>query len=136
MPITTRKKNLIFVFGSNEAGLHGGGAALVAAKQHDMPYGKSYGHYGSAFGIPTKCERIETLGLNIINVYVQGFLAFARGRPKMEFMVTQIGCGLAGLNAADIAPMFVEAPDNCWFDQAWEPYLEPYRPRSYWGTFP
>ena len=53
MPITTRKKNLVFCFGSNEGGFHGAGAAKVAMQQYGMPYGKSYGHYGNAFGIPT-----------------------------------------------------------------------------------
>lgn len=122
----------VFVFGSNEAGIHGAGAAKTAMEKYEMPYGKSYGHYGNAFGIPTKNERIQTLDLNVIHLYVNGFIAFAMGRPKLTFKVTRIGCGLAGYNNMDIAPMFRGAPKNCQFDEAWRVWLgDTY---TYWGT--
>ncbi len=46
--------------------------------------------------------------------------------------VTQIGCGLAGFFPYQIAPLFADAPDNCYFDSAWEKWL-PGKP--IWGTF-
>lgn len=122
----------VFVFGSNDAGIHGGGAAKYAAEHEGAVFGKSYGHYGTSFAIPTKDEWFETLPLSTIHQYVQGFLAYAKGHRKVTFKVTQIGCGLAGYKPKDIAPMFIGAPLNCRFDEAWKPYLgDSY---TYWGT--
>lgn len=125
---------MCFVFGSNEAGVHGAGAAKVAAQKRGMPFGKSYGHYGECFAIPTKDEYIQTMPLNRIEAYVLGFISYAIGHRKTRFQVTQIGCGLAGLRPYQIAPMFEDAPDNCWFDEAWKPWLG--EDRNYWGTMP
>ena len=113
----------IFCFGSNEAGIHGAGAALFAYQKRGARYGFGYGHSGDSFAIPTKNEDIRTLPLDIINAYVCGFLAYATGKRKLKFMVTRIGCGLAGYTDADIAPMFVGAPLNCIFDEKWRVYL-------------
>lgn len=126
-------RKYIFVFGSNEAGLHGAGAARHAHKELGFPMGASYGHYGQCFAIPTKDYTVQTLPLDTIRDYVAGFLAFARGHPKLNFQVTAIGCGLAGYDHSDIAPMFLQAPANCYFDKAWEPMLGSHY--NYWGTF-
>lgn len=124
----------VFVFGSNEAGIHGAGAARVALDSHGAIYGKSYGHYGDSFAIPTKNELItEALPLNRINGYVNGFIAYAEGHRHLNFQVTRIGCGLAGLKDKEIAPMFLGAPKNCLFDKAWYPWLG--NGVEYWGTF-
>lgn len=123
----------VFVFGSNEAGIHGAGAAKIAYEKHGARYGKSYGHHGDSFAIPTKDEVIETLPLQRIEDYVKGFLAYAKGHRKLTFMVTRIGCGLAGLKDKQIAPMFRDAPMNCEFDRAWEPWLG--SDYTYWGTY-
>lgn len=113
----------VFVFGSNEAGIHGAGAALFAYQKRGAKYGFSYGHSGDSFAIPTKNEDIRTLPLPIINAYVCGFLAYATGKRKLKFMVTRIGCGLADYTDAQIAPMFEGAPLNCVFDEKWRPFL-------------
>lgn len=113
----------IFVFGSNEAGIHGAGAALFAYQKRNARYGFGYGHTGDAFAIPTKNEDIQSLSLDMINAYVCGFLAYATGKRKLKFMVTRIGCGLAGFKDHQIAPMFVGAPTNCIFDEKWKPFL-------------
>lgn len=112
-----------FVFGSNEAGIHGAGAAQFAYRKKGAIYGKGYGHHGESFAIPTKDENIETLELGLIAAYVAGFLAYATGKRKLSFYVTRIGCGLAGYTDKDIAPMFVGAPTNCMFDERWRKYL-------------
>ena len=123
---------LIFVFGSNEAGIHGAGAAKFAHKHKGARYGKSYGHIGDSFAIPTKDTEIETMPLDRIQDYVTGFLAYARGHRKLAFQVTCIGCGLAGYKHKDIAPMFLNAPQNCHFDENWREFLgDSY---NYWGT--
>lgn len=124
---------MIFTFGSNEAGIHGAGAALIAYQKHGARWGKCYGHYGDSFAIPTKDDIIETLPISRIDDYVAGFLAYARGHRKLNFKVTRIGCGLAGFQDKDIAPLFLEAPKNCFFDEAWLPWLG--KAHSYWGTY-
>lgn len=129
----TNRHKMIFVFGSNDSGIHGGGAAKDAVDNYGAIWGKAYGHHGDSFAIPTKDEFIKTLPLGRIQMYVGGFLAYALGHPKLLFQVTQLGCGLAGLKASDVAPMFVNAPDNCFFDEAWKPYLPN---KQFWGAFP
>lgn len=127
------RKNDVFVFGSNEAGHHGAGAAAQARNMFKMPFGKSYGHYGDCFAIPTKDEYITTLPLDQIEDYVRGFIAYARGHKRVTFLVTTIGTGLGGLLHSQIAPMFEKAPPNCQFDDVWRPYLG--NDRTYWGSF-
>lgn len=124
---------IVFVFGSNEAGVHGAGAAAHAYAKKGARWGRSYGHCGDSFAIPTKDEYIETMPLSRIKQYVDGFLAYAAGHRKLRFQVTAIGCGLAGYKHSDIAPMFKGATINCEFDEAWRPFLgDDYK---YWGTF-
>lgn len=98
----------IFVFGSNLAGRHGKGAALFARQKHGAIYGQGVGLQGSSYGIPTKDASIKTLPLSDINKYVKDFIAFADKNNNLQFMVTPIGCGLAGYTPEQIAPMFSE----------------------------
>lgn len=102
----------IFVFGSNLAGRHGAGAAVYARKHHGAIYGHGVGRQGDSYAIPTKDDRIRTLPLAAITLYVRDFLAYARAHPHLRFQLTPIGCGLAGYQPRDIAPMFAGAPDN------------------------
>lgn len=125
---------MIFVFGSNTAGIHGAGAARVAYEKHGAVIGCGYGHMGNSFAIPTKDRFIaKTLTMASIQCYVNGFIAYALDRPDLEFQVTRIGCGLAGLKDEDVAPMFQFAPKNCYFDNKWIPYLE--ADARFWGTY-
>ncbi len=105
--------NKIFVFGSNLAGRHGAGAALCARKHHGAIYGQGKGLQGSSYAIPTKGYMLKPLPLHVIKEHVTEFLLFASKNPEMIFEVTKIGCGLAGYDVSDIAPMFIEAPSNC-----------------------
>ncbi len=109
----------IFVFGSNMAGRHGKGAALFAFQKRGALYGQGYGLQGNSFAIPTKDERIRTLPLPYIRIWVDLFIEFAREHPELEFEVTRIGCGLAGYTDKDIAPMFRNAPINCELPEGW-----------------
>jgi len=113
----------VFCFGSNDAGMHGRGAAKFAYEKRGARFGKSYGHHGDSFAIPTKDEDIITLPLDRIQCYVWGFLAYAAGHRKLVFQVTRIGCGLAGYTDEQMAPMFFGAPLNCIFDERWRPFL-------------
>ena len=109
----------IFVFGSNLAGRHGAGAALFARNNYGALYGQGVGRQGNSYAIPTKDYRINTLPLETIQGYVNEFLLYARNHPELDFRVTRIGCGLAGYNDAQIAPMFTNAPSNCSLPEGW-----------------
>jgi hypothetical protein len=114
----------VFVFGSNLAGHHGSGAAKTARVSFGAKYGVPEGMTGDCYAIPTKDDRIQTLALKHIKIYVDNFKKFAEDNPQKVFLVTKIGCGLAGYANEDIAPMFVGSPGNCWFDEDWREHLE------------
>ncbi len=104
--ITRLKENEIFVFGSNLEGMHGGGAALLAWRRFGAILGQGNGLQGQSYGIPTMHG-----GIDAIRPYTDEFIAFARTHPGLHFLVTRIGCGIAGFRARDIAPLFADAVD-------------------------
>lgn len=110
-PVMTGRE--VFVFGSNLAGRHGAGAALEARRNHGAIYGQGIGIQGNSYAIPTKDESLKTLPLGEIKLHVEHFKRYAREHPELMFRVTRIGCGLAGYQDGDIAPMFLNAPNNC-----------------------
>lgn len=103
----------IFVFGSNLAGRHGAGSALVAMREHGALYGIGSGPTGRAYAIPTKGFQLEVLPLEKIREYVDEFIDYARRNHEKTFNIVAIGCGLAGYDPDEIAPMFEMAPINC-----------------------
>ena len=102
--IDSLKENEIFVFGSNLAGMHGGGAARIARLHFGAIMGKGVGLQGQSYAIPTMQGGVET-----IRPYVDEFIDFAKHHPELHFLVTPIGCGIAGFEAEDIAPLFESA---------------------------
>jgi hypothetical protein len=111
--------NMIFVFGSNLRGVHGGGAAQMAYNRFGARWHIGEGLRGRSYGIPTKDDHIDTLTLAAVAVHVRTFLAFARASRGLRFAVTRIGCGLAGFTDAEIAPLFAGAPANCALPEGW-----------------
>ena len=107
----------IFVFGSNLAGRHDGGAARVAVEKFGAVYGQGVGLQGQSYAIPTMQGGVDT-----IKPYVDEFIRFADSHPELTFFVTRIGCGIAGFRDEEIAPLFALA------------YSQPniYLPASFW----
>jgi hypothetical protein len=104
--ISVLQPNQVFVYGANEAGNHGKGAAKLALK-----WGAKYGKYrfsGQTYGIPTKNSQIETLPLEYIEEHIVDFLDFTKLHPELEFLVTKIGCGLAGYTEQEIGGLFAK----------------------------
>jgi hypothetical protein len=114
----------IFVFGSNLAGRHGKGAALDARFKYGAVYGVGVGRTGNAYAIPTKDASICTLPLSTIAKHVHEFIVYAKQHPELQFMVTRIGCGLAGYQENQISPLFREAPDNCELPEGWRSRID------------
>jgi len=102
--IESLQPNEIFVFGSNLEGMHGGGAAWTAYRKFGAIMGQGVGLQGQSYGIPTMQGGVET-----IKPYVDEFIAFAKGHPELTFLVTRIGCGIAGFRNEEISPLFEKA---------------------------
>lgn len=117
-----KKKQQIFVFGSNPQGRHKKGAALHAAKYHGAIYGQSEGLQGNSYAIITKELRKDfpKITLKIVKEGVDRFLEFAKEHPEMEFNVTPIGCGLAGFKPNQIKKLFLSTPPNVFIPEEFE----------------
>jgi len=102
--ITHLNKNEIFVFGSNLSGQHGGGAARFAELHFGAIWGQGVGLQGQCYAIPTMHG-----GVDLIAPYVDDFAQFAAEHPELSFLVTRIGCGIAGFGDDEIAPLFAHA---------------------------
>ncbi|WP_166877401.1 hypothetical protein [Salinibacterium sp. ZJ450] len=106
MRIDRLEPNEVFVFGSNAAGMHAGGAARTAHQKFGAVWGEGHGLHGQSYAIDTMS------GLNEIGREVATFLDFARQHPELRFLVTEIGCGIAGYTPAQIGPLFTDVPQN------------------------
>lgn len=96
--------NEVFVFGSNLDGFHAGGAARIAHEKFGAVWGEGIGLHGQTYAIPTIQDSVEA-----ILPYVEDFIRFAADHPEKTFLVTRIGCGIAGFREEDIAPLFRHA---------------------------
>lgn len=94
----------IFVFGSNLAGQHQGGAARLAHRKFGAEWGVGAGRTGQCYAIPTMHG-----GVDDIKPYVDEFIEYAKAHPNYRFLVTRIGCGIAGFTDEEIAPLFKDA---------------------------
>ena len=115
--IVELEANEVFVFGSNLQGMHGGGAARVAYNRFGAEWGVGVGRTGQTYAIPTMHG-----GVNVIKPYVDDFVKYAEEYPELKFLVTRVGCGIAGFSDEDIAPLFADCvsmenvflPRNFW----------------------
>lgn len=112
--ISSLEPHQIFVFGSNLAGIHGAGAAALAHNKFGAIWKNGVGLYGQSYALPTKDHQIITLPLSDIEYQIDLFLGTASLFPQLEFLVTKIGCGLAGYSVEDVAALFKgkEIPSN------------------------
>ena len=104
--VTSLKPDEVFVFGSNLAGFHGGGAAAMALMYFGAVWGQGVGLHGQSYAIPTMQGGVETIA-----PYVDEFIEYAKNHPEKRFLVTEIGCGIAGFAPEEIAPLFAKAAD-------------------------
>src|SRR5574344_2644217 len=126
--ISELKENEVFVFGSNLAGAHGGGAARLAYNRFGAVWGEGVGLHGKTYAIPTMQGGVQT-----IKPYVDEFIRFAIEHPWLTFLVTRIGCGIAGFQDRDIAPLFKAAinVDNIILPKGFVDYIVPNETENY-----
>jgi len=117
------RNNQVFVFGSNLAGRHGRGAAKIAKENFGAVYGIGKGITGDCYALPTKDFKVLTLSLPLIEMHIDDFIRFAEYHLDFEFLVTEVGTGLAGYSPEVIAPLFKDAPSNCVFSENWKQWL-------------
>jgi hypothetical protein len=109
--ITELEDNEVFVFGSNLSGIHGAGAAKTARKW-GAKLGEGEGLFGKTYALPTVKEKIRgPLSISKIQKHVEIFGECVKANPDKVFLVTEVGCGLAGLKVEEIAPLFKNLRD-------------------------
>ena len=122
--VTSLPEGHYFVFGSNEAGRHGKGAALCAKKNFGAIYGQGNGEQGRSYDVATKDTCLRSLPLGQIRENVRVFLQHAINHPHKQWAVSRIGCGLAGYSDEEIAPLFKGHPSNVYFlDNRWQSFI-------------
>ena len=103
-------ENEIFVFGSNLSGIHGGGAAFMAKERFGAISGIGVGMQGQSYAIPTKSHGIKrALTEKEMQPYINEFVEYAKEYPETNFLVTEVGCGLAGISHFTMARLFHKA---------------------------
>jgi hypothetical protein len=114
----------MFVFGSDLAGHHTVGDALIALRRHGAVYGRAVGLEGRSYAIPVRDEQGKIMPVAVIARYVSAFLRFAAIHRELTFHVSRIGCEPGGYRDDEIAPLFKGAPPNCDLPRGWTRLIE------------
>ena len=94
------------MFGSNGYGAHNGGAAAMAVAKFGAVMGQAEGLQGQSYAIDTMD------GMDVMAEQIARFIEFVKEHPELKFLVTEIGCGIAGYTPGEVAPLFKDAPTN------------------------
>ena len=94
--------NQVFVFGSNANGYHIGGAARQAYDHFGAVWGQAGGMQGQSYGIITLDEDMQKVSIDYIGRQLQALNLQAGAMPDKEFLLTLIGCGIAGFSIEEI----------------------------------
>lgn len=108
----------VFVFGSNASGHHGEGAARIAHERFGAVWGEGHGRHGQTYAIDTMS------GLDVIGSEARDFVAYATAHPELRFLLTPVGCGIAGYTPEQVAPLFVGLPANVSIPASFAPHLQ------------
>lgn len=111
--ITKLKPKQIFVFGSNTEGQHFGGAAAMAYRNFGAEWGVAEGMTGKTYAIPTmepggKQVTDEAL-FESFKKFLITVLQYQRIDPDMRFLLTPVGCGIAGWKPEKVTFLLQEA---------------------------
>jgi len=117
------EKNQVFVFGSNANGNHIGGAALLAKLKFGAIEGQARGLQGQSYGFETLNTKMKKHPLKEIKKQFKELFEFASSNTDKVFLVTKVGCGIAGFEENEIISCFDinEVPTNVWMPVKWKP---------------
>lgn len=116
--ISELDKNEVFVFGSNLAGLHLGGAAKIAKEKFGAIEGSGFGMQGQSYAVPTLCQNFQKLPLEIIEKFLKRLKWFAQRNKDKKFYLTPIGTGIAGFTHDEIKSILPEFSSNVIVDDS------------------
>ena len=117
--ITHLQTNEIFVFGSNQRGAHAGGAARLAKEEFGAQEGVGEGLTGQSYAFPTLTASFEKVSRTSLEASRDRLFATARPHPDKTFLLTKVGCGIAGFTEDEIRPLFKNAPSNIMPPEDW-----------------
>lgn len=117
--ITHLKRNQIFVFGSNLAGIHAGGAARYAREHFGAVEGVGEGLTGQCYAFPTLDKNFKQLNDERQHRAAWKFFNYARENPDKTFLLTKVGCGIAGQPEWYMKSLFKKSPENVVKPQGW-----------------
>lgn len=127
--IKSLTEDTVFVFGSNLAGTHAGGAAKTAYLHFGAMKGVGRGWSGQSYAIPTMNEHLQQMPLSQIQHYIEDFKIYTKNHPKIKYFITSLGCGVAGYKVEEIAPMFKGISKNVIFPINFRPFVEKTLPK-------
>ncbi len=122
-------EDTVFVFGSNMAGTHAGGAAKIALQHFGAMRGVGRGWAGQSFAIPTMNEHLQQMPLSQIEHYIDDFKIYVKNHANTKFFITAVGCGVAGYKVEEIAPMFKGIGHHVIFPESFRPFVEKTLPK-------
>jgi hypothetical protein len=112
--------NQIFVFGSNLNGNHAGGAALQAKKDFGAEDGVSEGLTGQSYAFPTLDKDMQKVSKEDLLKSKELLYKVAEENKDKEFLVTKVGCGIAGFTEEEMKEIFKgEKPNNIVLPAGW-----------------
>lgn len=114
----------IFVFGSNRLGIHKRGAAKDALNRYGAILGQGEGIQGQSYALPTKSTPWKSLTVDEIREHANTFVKYAKSHGDDEFLLTRVGCGLAGFTDEQMAPLFADSPVNVTIPIEWKGYIK------------
>jgi hypothetical protein len=117
--ITSLGHNDIFVFGSNEAGIHGAGAAWQARHRFGAKLGIGEGLTGQCYAFPTLDRKLHKRSHGDLQESCRLLFECAGQHPEKRFLLTKVGCGLAGFDESYMRSLFVNAPENIILPEDW-----------------
>lgn len=117
--INKLKENEIFVFGSNLKGVHAGGAAHQGHEDFRAGWGIGEGLTGQCYALPTLDENMQKFSHEEMLSIVSAFYRCARAHPELTFLLTKVGCGIAGYLESYMKSLFANAPANVIKPEDW-----------------
>lgn len=106
------KENEVFVFGSNLAGNHAGGAAAFAHRKFGAKMGVGVGPTGQCYALPTLDRNFGQLAFYTLRKYISKFLIYVEDNPDKKFLLTKVGIGIAGYAVFDMRSILWECINN------------------------